>query len=135
MAVLMRGAAIVLALWPAGVAAEAPALELALDRARDVAEGCAATFVLSNRGSEALEALSLEAVIFDAAGRVARLTLFDMGGVPAEARRVREFVIPGAACDGLSAVLVNAVSACAPGTAAACATPPALVSRAGLVLE
>lgn len=131
----MRRAALLLALAPGLAAAGPPALELALDRALDVAEGCAATFVVTNRGAEALEALSLEAVIFDAAGRVERLTLFAMGAVPAGARRVREFVIPGAACDGLSAVLINGMADCAPAGAAACAGPPALSSHTDLVLE
>jgi len=131
----MRCAALLLALAPGLAAAGPPSLDLALDRAVDVAEGCAATFVVTNHGAGALEALSLEAVIFDAAGRVERLTLFDLGAVPAGARRVREFVIPGAACDGLSAVLINGVAECAPAGAPVCAGPPALSSHTDLVLE
>lgn len=131
----MRRALFVLLLWPAMAAADPPALELALDRTRDAAEGCAATFVVTNRRDDALTALTVEAVIFDTADRVERLTLFDFGAVPAEARRVREFVIPDTTCDGVSAVLINAVARCAPAGAAACAAPPALRSRAELVLE
>lgn len=53
-----------------------------------------------------------EAVIFDAAGQVERLTLLDSGALPAGRPRVRQFILRGAACDGLGKILINGATDC-----------------------
>lgn len=96
--------------------------------------GCAATFVIENPGEAEIETYLIEAVIFDSENRVDRLTLFDFGSLPAEMRRVREFMIPSLECDRIGAILINGVSECAP-AAAICDAPPRLTSRTGVGLE
>lgn len=54
----------------------------------------------------------IEAVLFDTEGRVATLTLFDLGSLPAGRPRMRQFDMAGLSCDDLGAVLVNGIDAC-----------------------
>jgi hypothetical protein len=95
-------------------AAQAPAEgRLAIDLNRLDTEGaaCRLTFVAENRLG-ALGALVLETVLFDRAGRVAALSLFDFGELPEGRRRVRQFDVAGLACADLAQVLVNGVATC-----------------------
>ena len=62
--------------------------------------------------SETLTTLALETVLFDQAGRVAALTLFDFADLPQGARRVRQFDVAGIACTDVAQVLINGVAAC-----------------------
>ena len=75
----------------------------------------------------AIGALSLETVLIDTAGRVERLTLFEFGALPDGVPRVRQFDIPGLACESLGRVLINGVSDCSAG--AACAEGLELTTR------
>jgi hypothetical protein len=102
-------------------------LSLELNRVDSLEDACRLTFVAQNTLGTDLEALSLEAVLIDAAGRVERLTLFAFGALPDGIPRVRQFDIPGLACDGLGRVLVNGVSECSAG--AACAKSLELLTR------
>lgn len=117
---------LVLALAGAGAAraqeaGAAPALSLRLDRL-DAQEGaCRLTFVASNRLGQGIERLVAEAVLFDRAGRVAVLTLFDFAALPEGRQRVRQFDVAGLACGDLGQVLLNGVAACDGADPAACA--------------
>ncbi|MGR3546191.1 MAG: hypothetical protein ACU0CB_04750 [Roseovarius sp.] len=91
----------------------APALALTLNSQETTeAGGCRLTFVLQNDLAAALERLVAEAVLFDAAGRVASLTLFDFGALPEGRPRVRQFDLAGQGCDGIGAVLINGIGTC-----------------------
>lgn len=91
----------------------APALALTLNSQETTeAGGCRLTFVLRNDLGAALERLVAEAVLFDAAGRVATLTLFDFGALPEGRPRVRQFDLAGQGCDGISGVLINGIGTC-----------------------
>lgn len=91
----------------------APTLTLTLNSQETTeAGGCRLTFVLRNDLGAALEQLVAEAVLFDAAGRVAILTLFDFGALPEGRPRVRQFDLAGQGCDGISGVLINGIGTC-----------------------
>lgn len=106
-------------------------LALELNTLADAAGGCQITFVIENRHPVAIEQAVFETVLFDNAGTVNRLTLFDFGTLPAGRPRVRQFIIPDLACADLSRVLINGVNSCvAPElAAAACATGLTVKSR------
>lgn len=110
-----------------------PALSVALNAAQPAAEGCKLPFVVMNTHADIDTAL-LEAVIFDAGGQVDRLTLFDLGTLPQGRPRVRQFVIPGAACDGIGQILFNGAQACAGDgvTPAVCAQSLQVGSQTGI---
>lgn len=108
-----------LALAPALVVAQQGAsptdgVTLELNRADPVEAGCRLSLVITNTGAGDIAAAIYETVLFDRAGLVERLTLFDMGALPAGRPRVRQFVVPGLDCAGLGRVLVNGASQCGP---------------------
>jgi len=90
-----------------------PQLGLALNTVGTTdAGGCRLTFVVRNDLGADIEKLVAEAVLFDAGGSVATLTLFDFGSLPADRPRVRQFDMPGQPCDGLGEVLINGIDTC-----------------------
>ncbi|WP_297770964.1 hypothetical protein [uncultured Roseovarius sp.] len=76
------------------------------------AGGCRLTFVIRNDLGADIDALVAEAVLFDTGGRVATMTLFDFGSLPAGRPRVRQFDLAGPGCDGIGGVLVNGIGTC-----------------------
>jgi hypothetical protein len=104
---------IILALAVACPAAAQDAGRIALDlnRLDQVDTACRLTFVADNALAP-LAALALETVLFDQAGRVAALTLFDFGDLPQGSRRVRQFDVAGLDCADVGQVLVNGVASC-----------------------
>lgn len=90
---------------PAGLSVE-------LNAQADAEGGCLLTFVVSNTHPQPIDAAVFETVLFDAAGQVDRLTLFDFGTLPAGRPRVRQFQIGGMQCDNLGQVLINGASTC-----------------------
>ena len=74
--------------------------------------GCRLTFVIRNLLGVDIEQMVAETVLFDRAGSVAALTLFDFGALPEGRPRVRQFDVTNVACDGIGQVLVNGVGTC-----------------------
>ncbi|MEJ6392163.1 hypothetical protein V8J82_02785 [Gymnodinialimonas sp. 2305UL16-5] len=107
--------AILLASLPTGAAAQGPTgnIIIELNRAVAIEGACRLTFLAQNNMDQDIEQIVFETVLFTTEGAVDRLTLFDMGNLPAARPRVREFDMPGLACDGLGQVLINGVDACA----------------------
>ena len=103
------------------VAVELNALENAEAR-------CRMTFVIENKGKAAVDSLKLDLALFNTEGAVYRRMVVDMGAVRANKTVVKAFVTEGE-CAQMSKVLVNEVTACAPGDAAACQDQLALKSR------
>jgi len=102
---------LVLALaWPA-VAQQGGGIAVDLNRLDPVDNACRLTFVADNALAP-LTTLALETVLFDQAGRVAALTLFDFGALPMDARRVRQFDVAGIACPEIAQLLINGVASC-----------------------
>jgi hypothetical protein len=88
------------------------AVHIELNTAKSGEKGCTLTFLVTNGHASPIEKVVYETVLFDTAGQVDRLTLFDFGALPPGRPRVRQFTVPGIACDGLSQVLINGAHTC-----------------------
>ncbi|GGX67021.1 hypothetical protein GCM10007385_40110 [Tateyamaria omphalii] len=84
-----------------------------LNTVSDGEGACTLTFMVTNGHPVDIEKLVYETVLFDAAGSVDRLTLFDFGALPVGRPRVRQFAVPDLTCDGLGRVLFNGLHTCA----------------------
>ncbi len=87
-------------------------LSVELNAVETVESGCALTFLIQNGHADDIDAVVFETVLFDATGQVDRLTLFDFQALPSRRPRVRQFVVPGLACEGLGRVLFNGAETC-----------------------
>lgn len=111
----MRYITLILALAAAPALAQENAgsrVTIELNAVETVEEGCRKSFVVQNGHDADIDSAVYEAVLFDAEGRVERLTLFDFGTLPAARPRVRQFVIPGTECAGFSRLLINGAETC-----------------------
>lgn len=95
-----------------GQDAQGPHLAIELNTLETVENGCQISFLVQNGHSADIDQAVFEAVLFDGDGRVERLTLFDFGDLPAARPRVRQFVVPGVVCEGVSRVLINGAETC-----------------------
>jgi len=107
----------------------APQLTIELNAAQTVDQGCKLSFLVTNGHATDIAKAVFETVIFDDQGQVSRLTLFDFASLPSSRPRVRQFVIPGAACDGIGQVLFNGADTCDGLEAAACTANLSLATR------
>ena len=109
--------------------ARGEAVVIELNTVKSNEGGCTLTFMVTNGHSHPIEKAVYETVLFDSAGQVDRLTLFDFGTLPAGRPRVRQFSVSSLACDELSRLLINGAHTCeAPDLADGACT-------AGLILE
>ncbi len=111
-----------------------PRLRVELNAAEPQDESCKLSFVVLNGHPAAIQRAVFETVVFDGAGQVDRLTLFDFGTLPAARPRVRQFVLPGTSCDDIGQILFNDAETCesADLDASACTTGLLLHSRTGI---
>jgi hypothetical protein len=112
-------------------ASAAPAEPIRLElNALENAEGrCRVSFVIENKAQATVDSLRLELAVFNRAGVVQRRVSADMGPVRGTKTVVKSFTIDGS-CDEIGSILVNDVTACAPGDANACLDRLELSSRA-----
>ena len=114
------------------LAALTPALaedvQVELNALENTENRCRLTFVIENKGKTAVDSLKLDLVLFNTEGAVYRRMVVDMAPVRAAKTIVKAFVTEGE-CAQMSKVLVNEVTACTPGDAAACQDQLALSSR------
>jgi hypothetical protein len=89
---------------------------------------CRLNFVIQNKSDVALESMKLDLVAFGTDGGILRRLLTDMGPVRAAKTVVRTFAVD-ADCRQIGSILVNDVTACAPGEPGACLDGLALSSR------
>jgi hypothetical protein len=112
---LFRAAVLGAVLTPLSAIAETSVgqqLSIELNATQPVENSCKLSFLVVNGHDAAVDKAVYEAVLFDTQGQVNRLMLFDFGKLPAKRPRVRQFVVPQLACDGLGQVLVNGVNQC-----------------------
>lgn len=83
-----------------------------LNAVRASEAGCMLSFVVINGHESQIDKAVYETVLFDSAGQVDRLTLFDFGVLPPGRPRVRQFTVPGMACEGLGQILINGAHSC-----------------------
>jgi hypothetical protein len=89
---------------------------------------CRLNFVVENKSNVAIETMKLDLVAFGNDGGILRRLIVDMGPVRAVKTIVRAFGID-AECRQIGAILVNDVTACAPGEPGACLDGLGLSSR------
>ncbi|WP_102108370.1 hypothetical protein [Oceaniglobus roseus] len=89
-----------------------PHVSIELNALEAVDADCRISFVIRNGLASDISQAVYEVVLFDTAGRVERLTLFDFGTLPAARPRVRQFLVPGLACPTLGRMLVNGAETC-----------------------
>ena len=130
----MRGALTVILLLGVPVSA-AKAQEAQEERARlelnavETADSrCRMTFLIENKSSGAIDSLKLDLATFNPEGVIRQRMIIEMGPVRGKRTNVRTFSADGE-CGQLGAILVNDVSACAPGEPTACMDGLALSSR------
>ena len=87
-------------------------LHLELNNLQDIEGACRLSFLAKNETDVAIDKAVFETVIFGADGGVASLSLFDFRELPVDRARVRQFDLPGRACDSIGQVLVNGASSC-----------------------
>lgn len=87
-------------------------VSIELNAMQPVENGCQISFLVQNGHDVDIAQAVYEAVLFDAEGRVDRLTLFDFGALPAARPRVRQFVVPGLSCASLGRLLINGAETC-----------------------
>lgn len=110
-------------------------LSIELNAVETTPEGCSLSFLIVNGLPAPIDSLVVEAVLFDAAGQVERLTLFDFGALPVARPRVRQFALPGPACEAIGSVLINGVDSCATGGADSAACEDALHLRTRVAID
>lgn len=109
-------------------------ISVELNAAQDQGQGCKLSFLVQNGHGADIDSAVFETVIFDDAGQVSRLTLFDFGALPSGRPRVRQFVVPDTACSGIGQLLFNGAETCeGEGLAAgACVRDLLLETRTGI---
>lgn len=115
-------------------AADSPHVAIELNAVDAVEGSCRLSFLIQNGHDADITQAVYEAVLFDTDGRVALLTLFDFGTLPAGRPRVRQFVVPGQDCAELGRLLINGAETCAGAgvPVGACTTGLRLRSRTNL---
>jgi hypothetical protein len=108
----------------------APAVSLELSRADASGGACTLSFVAQNAHASDISSAVYETVLFDAEGRVAKLTLLDFQDLPSGRMRVRQFHFADLPCSGISRILINGASTCeGDGLPPAACGAPSLASR------
>lgn len=94
------------------VESASPQLFLELNTVQNVDGACRLTFLAQNDTGTEIDQAVFETVIFDTSGGVVSLSLFDFRDLPAARARVRQFDLPGMACDSVGRVLINGANTC-----------------------
>ena len=89
-----------------------PELSVELNTVEDIDRGCLLTFLVSNKTEVTIEDVIFEIVVFDALGSVQKLVTYNMGELPVDRHRVRQFVQPDTTCDNVGRLLINDTGTC-----------------------
>jgi hypothetical protein len=125
----MRRTALAMLFALASFAAHAEdAVRVELNTAETAENRCRMTFVIENKSGHPVESLKLDLALFNTEGAVYRRMVTEMAPVRANKTVVKTYSADGD-CAQLGAVLVNEVTACAPGEPNACLDALLLSSR------
>lgn len=105
-------------------AQDAHVAKLELNTVVQAGDACRLVFTASSDAG--LDQLIVETVLFNSAGQVKLLTLFDFGALPASKLRVRQFDIPQSQCTDVARVLFNGLDQC---SGASCEGAMSVTSR------
>jgi hypothetical protein len=134
---VLRAMLLLCVLMSAGAKAQERAQEKAQDEdlarlelnATETADNrCRMTFLIENKLSGTIDSLKLDLATFNPEGVIRQRMIIEMGPVRGKRTNVRTFSTDGD-CGQLGAILVNEISACAPGDPTVCMDGLALSSR------
>jgi len=123
-------AALLLAILPFAPArgAQDDSINVELNSVESAQNRCRLAFVIDNKDELPLQTLKLDLAVFNRDGVVQRRLVIEMGPVRRAKTMVRTFEIDGE-CLQIGSILVNDVTACAPGDPGACLDRLTLSSR------
>jgi hypothetical protein len=113
---------------PLAFAAPADPIRLELNAVENVQQRCRLSFVIENKGPVALSSLKLDLVVFGRDGVIDRRLIAELAPLRGAKTVVKTFEVEDP-CADIGSVLVNGVTACAPGDADACLDRLVLSSR------
>ena len=116
---LLRVLVILIVLTPLYASAADSKVLLELNSIEPVDHRCRLNFVIENKSDTGIESMKLDLVAFGTDGGILRRLLTEMAPVRPAKTMVRAFLVD-AECTQLGAILVNDVTACAPGEPGAC---------------
>jgi hypothetical protein len=106
----------------------ADSIRVELNSSESVQGRCRMSFVIENKGEAAIDSLKLDFAVFGTNGVVQRRLVAELGPLRRAKTVVKAFEIEGD-CASIGSLLVNDVTACAPGDAGACLDRLVLASR------
>ena len=112
---------------PTLAAPDAP-IRVELNAAENAQNRCKLSFVIENKADTAIDTLKLDLAVFGQDGAIHRRLILEMGPVRAAKTVVRTFDVDSV-CDQIGSILLNDVTACAPGEPGICLDRLALSSR------
>jgi hypothetical protein len=112
---------------PVAASAQTASVHVELNTVETADNRCRITFVIENKGKEALDSLKLDLAVFNTQRIVQRRLATELGPVRGTKTVVKTFALDGA-CGEIGSILVNDVT-CAPGAANACLDGLELSSR------
>ncbi len=120
-------------------AEEAPpqsGVQIELNALTDQGGACRLSFLAQNVHHDDIEQAVYETVLFDRAGGVMMLTLFDFQDLPTGRPRVRQFDLADLSCEAIGRMLINGASQCRSGGGASeiCTQALGLSSRTDVEL-
>lgn len=104
-----------LGLAPATQAFAAAGVSVELNRLEPRDSSCRVSMVVKNTTDRALDSLKLDLVFFDKQGVISRRLAVEAGPLRASKTTVKLFEATDVACDAVSRVLLNDISACGGG--------------------
>lgn len=125
---MLRALVALQVLLPPGAHAADEKILIELNSTETADSRCRLNFVIENKADVAIDSLKLDLVAFGTDGGILRRLIVEMAPVRAAKTIVRAFAID-AECRQLGSILVNDVTACAPGEPGACLDGLALSSR------
>jgi hypothetical protein len=128
MRAVLRALVVAAAVVPVCALAAEQKLLVELNTVESAENRCRLNFVIENKSNSPLESMKLDLVVFGFDGGILRRLLTEMAPVRAAKTIVRTFLVD-VECGQIGAILVNDVTACAPGEPGACLDALGLSSR------
>jgi len=125
---VLRALVVLQVLAPLWASAADEKILVELNSVESVDNRCRLNFVIENKSDIAIESLKLDLVAFGTDGGILRRLITEMGPVRAAKTMVRAFAVD-TDCRQMGSILVNDVTACAPGEPGACLDGLRLSSR------
>jgi hypothetical protein len=124
---------VLLSMDVATVTAADSSIHVELNAAESVPpNNCRLSFVVENNGDSAIDTLKLDLAVFDREGAIQRRMIVEIGPIRATKTIVRTFNVE-TDCGHIGSILLNDVTACAPGEPGACLDRLMLSSRTSTI--